>query len=221
MMGAPSWITDMLEKRDVAYESLHTSAAFLASQMPHGAQISHDCVASVVMIFADGRLVQLILPASRRVVLAQAGKLLAAGSIRMASKPEMERLFSDCDARSIPPLRRWKGVTVLMDFSMASTRNLLFQAGGNEHTIRMRFQDWFELVSPGLAFFTEAGHSSRRVTSTAEDRDEVASTRSAQAPLARTAAGSGNCLMQDSIPLQFPSPQEGHPAIGSGRHDSP
>jgi prolyl-tRNA editing enzyme YbaK/EbsC (Cys-tRNA(Pro) deacylase) len=164
MMVSPSWITDMLERRGVAYELLHTCAELMTRQMPHGAHKSQDCLASVVMIIADGRPVQLILPAGRRVVLAQARKLLAADSIRLASEMEMERFFSDCESRSIPPLRRWKGVTVLMDYSMASSQNLLFPAGGNEHMIRLRFEDWFGLVSPGVAFFTEAGLALRLTT---------------------------------------------------------
>lgn len=148
----------MLEKRGVAYESLHHRVALTARVEAHGKHIGGDCLAKVVMIIADRVPVQLILPASRSVVLDRVRKLLAADSIRLASEVEMERLFTDCAARSIPPLRRWKGVVVLMDFSMAGTRHLIFQAGGHEDTIRLIFQDWFELVSPGVAFFTEAAH---------------------------------------------------------------
>ena len=114
--------------------------------------------ASVVMIIADGRPVQLVLPANRRVVLARVQRLLAAKAVRLASEVEIERHFSTCETRSIPPPRLWKGVMVLMDFSMASTRSLVFQAGGYQKTIRLRFQDWLELVNPGVGFFTEAIH---------------------------------------------------------------
>jgi Ala-tRNA(Pro) deacylase len=154
-MTSTSWINEMLEKRGVPYELIQHTFAFTTAEATHGKHNSSDCLVRVDLIVADRRPVQLILPATRRVVLDRVRKLLAADSTRMASETEIERLCGGCEKRSIPPFRRWKGVIVLMDFSMASTRNLMFEAGEHEGIIRLSFQDWFELVSPGVAFFTE------------------------------------------------------------------
>ena len=109
---------------------------------------------------ADGRPVELILPASRRVVLDRVRKLLGANAIRLASEAEMERIFTDCETGAIPPLRHWNDVTVLMDASMALAPSLVFQAGTHEDAIRLKFQDWLELVTPRVEFFAVPEHAS-------------------------------------------------------------
>ena len=43
---------------------------------------------------------------------------------------------------------------MLMDVSMASTGEIVFQAGTHEEVVRMKFQDWFGLVGPLVASFT-------------------------------------------------------------------
>jgi hypothetical protein len=49
-----------------------------------------------------------------------------------------------------------------MDASMPNSSELVFQAGTHEDTIRLRFKDWLELVSPLVQIFTEPEHSAPR-----------------------------------------------------------
>jgi len=158
-MATANWIKSMLEKRGVAYEALHHRVAFTAQEVAQGEHLSGHCLAKVVVVIADGRPAELILPASRRVVLDCVRTLLGAGAVRLASEAEMERIFTDCETGAIPPLRHWKDVVVLMDVSMAATGELLFQAGTHEDVIRMKFQDWFHLVGPLVGAFTEPEHA--------------------------------------------------------------
>ena len=139
-MTSTRWIKDMLEKRGVAYESLHHRVAFTAQEVAQSEHISGDSLAKVVVVMADGRPVELILPASRRVVLDRVRKLLGANAVRLASEAEMERIFTDCETGAIPPFRHWKDVAVLMDASMSNARDLVFQAGTHEDAIRLKFQ---------------------------------------------------------------------------------
>lgn len=82
-MTSTKWIKDMLEKRGVAYESLHHRVAFTAQEVAQLEHISGESLAKVVVVITDGRPVELILPASRRVVLERVRKLL--GAMRFAS----------------------------------------------------------------------------------------------------------------------------------------
>jgi Ala-tRNA(Pro) deacylase len=158
-MPSTSWIKDMLEKRGVAFESLQHRVAFTAQEVAQSEHISGDNLAKVVVVIADGRPVELILPASRRVVLERVQKLLGASAIRLASEAEMERIFTDCETGAIPPLRHWKDVTVMMDSSMSNARELVFQAGTHEDSIRLNYQDWFALLNPRVEFFAVPEHA--------------------------------------------------------------
>jgi hypothetical protein len=146
--------------------------------------------------------VELIVPASRRVDLARVRELLGAENARLASEAEMDKVFTDCDTGAMPPLRHWKDVTVLMDASMSKARDLVFQAGTHEDTIRLRFQDWFELVQPLVQVFTEPEHPAPRAGFA--DREDVGSKESA-----RTAKKRAEELKRES----------GQPGGGKGRVD--
>jgi Ala-tRNA(Pro) deacylase len=182
-MATPAWIKQILEKRGVAYEEMHHRVAFTAQEVAESEHVSGNCVAKVVIVLADGRPVELIVPASRRVDLAAVRELLGAVNVHLASEAEMDRIFTDCDTGAIPPLRRWKDVTVLMDASMSDTKDLVFQAGTHEETIRLKFQDWFDLVHPLVQVFTEPEHSGPR--DGFADRQDVGSEASRQSVMAR------------------------------------
>src|SRR6516225_8743505 len=174
-MATATWIKNMLETRGVAYEELHHRVAFTAQEVAQSEHVSGHCLAKVVVAMADGQPVELILPASRRVVLDRVRRLLGASAVRLASEAEMDKTFTDCETGAIPPLRHWKDVTVLMDASMSYARDLVFQAGTHEDAIRMNFQDWLAMVSPRVEFFSEPEHSAAQVTFT--DRGDVETER--------------------------------------------
>jgi Ala-tRNA(Pro) deacylase len=154
----------MLERRGVSYEELHHRVAFTAQEVAQSEHISGHRLAKVVIAMADARPVELILPASRRVALDRVRTLLGADVVRLASEAEMERIFTDCETGAIPPLRHWKDVTVLMDASMPSAGDLVFQAGTHEDAIRLKYEDWLRLVNPRVESFTESEQASHRVT---------------------------------------------------------
>lgn len=170
-MATNAWIKGMLDRRGIAYDERHHRVEFTAQEVAQREHVTGRRVAKVVVIIADGRPVELILPASRRVVLGRVKDLLGAKEARLASEAEMDRIFTDCETGAIPPLRHWKDVEVLMDASMPGSGDLVFQAGTHEDVIRLGFRDWFELVKPRVGSFSEPEHEAHRHEFT--DRDDV------------------------------------------------
>jgi len=190
----------MLDKRGVAYEELHHRVAFTAQEVAQSEHISGNRMVKVVVVMADGRPVELILPASRRVVLDRVQKLLGANVVRLASEAEMERIFTDCETGAIPPLRHWKDVPVLMDASMSNVEQVVFPAGTHEDVIRLKIKDWLALVNPRVEFFTVPEHASARATFA--NREDVGTESSV-----RTSAAQGAESLRES----------GQPGGGRGR----
>jgi len=157
-MATATWVREELDQRGIRYEELHHPDAYTAQGVAQQEHVSGHRVAKVVGVMADGRPVELILPASRRVVLNRVGKLLGADDVRLACEAELGRIFLDCETGALAPLRRWKDVVVLMDASLSSAGNLVIPAGTDEQAIRLDFQDWFARVNPGVGFFTEPDH---------------------------------------------------------------
>jgi Ala-tRNA(Pro) deacylase len=149
----------MLELRGIPFEELHHTEAYTAQEVAQREHISGHRVAKVVVALADGRPVELILPASRHVNLTQVRTVLHAHEIRLATEAEMEKCFTDCEVGAIRALRHWKDVDVLMDRSLNVEGPILFQAGTHADAVRLNFRDWYEMVNPQVVAFSEPGEA--------------------------------------------------------------
>src|SRR5262245_62481419 len=114
-MTTASWIYQELDSRAIVCEVLQHADAFTAQEVAHAEHVSGHRVAKVVAVMANGRPVELILPASRRVNLERVGELLGARDVRLASEVELADYFTDCEVGAIPALRHWRDVEVIMD----------------------------------------------------------------------------------------------------------
>ena len=158
-MASPLWIRKMLELRGIAFEELHHPEAYTAQKVAEREHFSGHRLAKVVVVMADKRPVELVLPASRHVNLDRVRSVLGVQEIRLATEAEMEKFFDDCEVGAVPALRHWPGVDVLMDRSLNVEGDILFQAGTHADAVRLKFRDWYEMVSPQVATFSEPGLS--------------------------------------------------------------
>jgi Ala-tRNA(Pro) deacylase len=155
-MATPLWIRNMLRMRGIPFEELHHAEVYTAQEVAQREHVSGHRLAKVVVAMVDGRPVELIVPASRRVNLERVRAVLGAGAARLASEEEMAACFTDCEVGAIPALRHWKDVAVLMDRSLNVEGDIAFQAGTHQDAVRLNFRDWYELVQPQVATFSEA-----------------------------------------------------------------
>jgi len=145
----------MLEQRGVAFEETHHREVFTSQEVAQGEHISGHRLAKVVAVVADGRMIELVLPASRRVVLEKVRRMLGADQLRLASEPEMDRVFRDVDTGAIPALRHWNDVEVVMDESLRTEGRIVLQGGTHEDSISLDFREWYALVRPRVGAFSE------------------------------------------------------------------
>src|SRR5262249_31049892 len=124
-MATATWIRSELEQRGVPFQEVHHPEAFTAQAVAQCEHMSGHRVAKVVVVMADGRPVELILPASRRVLLDWVRALLGAREVRLANEEEMGRHFTDCERGAIPALRHWQDVPVLMDGALRVDGDIL------------------------------------------------------------------------------------------------
>lgn len=154
-MSTTFWIQDELEQQGIGYRATQHADAYTAQQVAQSEHISGHRVAKVVCVMADDWPVELVLPASRRVLLDWVGKLLHAKNIRLATEEEMAQYFTGCEPGAIPALRHWQGMDIVMDANLRVDGEILIQAGTHRDAIRMDFDDWFNLVNPRVELLTE------------------------------------------------------------------
>lgn len=155
-MSAKPWIRKHLQEAGVPFREVHHPDAFTAQQLAHHEHISGRRVAKVVIAYADGRPLLLVLPATHRVVLNWLRELTGARELRLGDESDLAALFPDCEIGAEPPLPR--GFQVWMDESMRVPDDILFSAGTHRDAVLMPFGRWFELVKPRVGSFAmEAG----------------------------------------------------------------
>ena len=154
-MATATWIREELDRQGVAYEELHHAEAYTAQEVAQHEHVSGHRVAKVVCVLADGRPVELVLPASRRVDLDRLRDILRANEVRLGSEKEMERCFPDCEVGAVPALRHWDGVEMIMDGHLCRGGDIFILGGTHRDAFRMRFDDWFALANPRVECFCE------------------------------------------------------------------
>ena len=147
-MATATWVRDELEEHGIAYEELHHPEAYTAQTLAQREHVSGHRVAKVVCVIMDGEPVELVIPASRRVNLDRAREVLGARDLRLATEDELQQYFTGCETGAIPALRHWQGIDVVMDGCLHLDGDILIQGGTHRDAIRMRFDDWFEMVQP-------------------------------------------------------------------------
>lgn len=152
-MAAKRWIRRMLERRGISYEVFHHAPAYTAQEVAASEHLSGHRLAKVVVVIADERPVELVLPASRHVSMNQIRGVLAAKNVRLASEEEMQEIFTDCEVGAIPPLPHGKEIEVVMDETLRVEGDIYFQAGTHEEVVQLKFEDWMNLVQPRVASF--------------------------------------------------------------------
>jgi Ala-tRNA(Pro) deacylase len=163
-MATATWIKSELEQQGIPYEERHHPEVFTSQAVAQCEHMSGHRVAKVVVAIADGRPIELILPASRQVNLERVREIVGAREVRLASEQELEKQFGECETGAIPALRHWRGVDVLMDSFMRVQGKILIQAGTHSDAVSVDFDDWFHLVQPWVASFSQRPDSTPRNT---------------------------------------------------------
>ncbi len=143
-----------LRAHHVPYLWQHHPQAFTAQQVAEAEQISSKLVAKVVVVFAGGEPLMLVLPANRRVDLEEVAAVVERRPVRLAEEHELKRLFPDCELGAMPPFGNLYGLPVLVDGALARDEEIVFQAGTHMDTLRLRYDDFARLVVPTIAYFT-------------------------------------------------------------------
>ena len=146
----------------VPFSMQHHPLAYTAHDVAASEHISNAQMVKVVMVVADGQLVMLAVPASRRVDEARVEATIGAQELRLAGEDEFASKFMDCDVGAMPPFGNLYGVPVYVDTMLADDDAITFRAGTHTETMTLKYVDFERLVRPRVARLTVADLSHRR-----------------------------------------------------------
>jgi Ala-tRNA(Pro) deacylase len=140
-----------LRENKVPFQVAHHPSAYTAQEVAAAEHIPGKMLAKVVIAFASGKMVMLVLPASLRVSPAEAGAALGVKELRLAHEGEFAPVFPDCELGAMPPFGNLYGLPVSVDKALAEDETIVFNAGTHTDTISMTYADFERLVRPTVA----------------------------------------------------------------------
>ncbi len=152
-MAIPSSISRYLERSGAKYSVVEHPVAYTAQEEAAAAHVPGREWAKAVVCMVDDQPTFAVLPADALVDFERLRAACGAASVRLANEDELRPLYSDCEVGAMPPFGPLYKQPVLVDRSLTSDPEILFNAGSHREAIRMRYKDFEELVKPKVADF--------------------------------------------------------------------
>ena len=148
-------LVHFLEQQHVPFVTIPHARAYTAQEIAASVHVPGQDVAKTVMVLADGKLTMAVVPATRRLDLVALKKSIGARKIRLATETEFEGVFPECEVGAMPPFGNLYDLPVVVDDSLKKDVEIVFNAGSHTETVKIRFDEFINLVKPTFASFTE------------------------------------------------------------------
>lgn len=148
-----SKLKEFLDSRSVKYVSIMHSPAFTAPEVAQSAHVAGRDFAKTIVVCTDAGMAMVVLPANRRIVMADLREMLQVPHVRLASEQEFRDLFPDCELGAMPPFGNLYGLPVYVAESLAEEAEIAFNAGTHTEVIKMRYEDFEALAKPVVLDF--------------------------------------------------------------------
>jgi Ala-tRNA(Pro) deacylase len=138
-----SVVTEHLEQRGSAFELLPHRQAYTSTDEARALGIDAGEVLKTLAIRTGSGYVLAVIPASRRLDLRLVRDALGDHQARLASEEELARDFAGYQLGALPPLGALLGCEVLIDPEVPEHDLVVFAAGTQTESVRMRTRELF------------------------------------------------------------------------------
>jgi Ala-tRNA(Pro) deacylase len=146
-------LKEFLKAQGVRYEVRSHRPAFTAQEVAAAEHVPGQDVAKVVIVCDGDERLMAVLPAPHHVDLQRLARATGRAKLRLAKESEFAGEFPGCDPGAMPPFGNLYAMPVWVDESLTRDREIVFNAGTHEQTIRMAYYDFARVVRPQVASF--------------------------------------------------------------------
>jgi Ala-tRNA(Pro) deacylase len=108
-----------------------------------------------VILRADERQIVAVLSANDAANLETLREEIGCGVLLLASESEFRDAFPTCKLGAMPPFGNIFNLPTYCEVNLSQNRDIEFNAGTYDETIRMRFEDYRRLVKPNMVHFAQ------------------------------------------------------------------
>lgn len=143
-------LKEFLDSHRVHYESIPHVQTFTAQRTAQSTHIKGKEMAKTVIVKIDGLMCMAVIPADHRISLEHLKDASGAESVELATEQEFCAMFPQCEVGAMPPFGNLFGMDVFVDNELTQDEEIAFNAGTHTEVIKMRYQDFVNLVQPEI-----------------------------------------------------------------------
>lgn len=147
-----------LDSKNIWYAHDRHPLAYTASEVAAAEHMPPRNFAKIVVVHSPDGYAMTVLPADRRVDLEELRLALGTANLRLANEAELQHLFGTCELGAMPPFgnETLYEIPVYVDGLLVTEEEIGFNAGTHRDVVRMRTEDWMDLVKPQVLAFATA-----------------------------------------------------------------
>lgn len=143
-------LVEFLDSNNVRYVNVTHSTAFTAQDVAQSAHIPGKEMAKTVIVWMDGAMAMVVLPASSMIDFTKLKEISQAKNVELASESEFKDRFPECEVGAMPPFGNLFNMRVIADTALSEDREISFNAGTHHELIRLSYANFEQLVKPTL-----------------------------------------------------------------------
>lgn len=143
-------LVEFLDSNNVRYVNVTHSTAFTAQDVAQSAHIPGKEMAKTVIVWMDGAMAMVVLPASSMIDFTKLKEFSQAKNVELASESEFKDRFPECEIGAMPPFGNLFNMRVIADTALSEDREISFNAGSHHELIRLSYANFEQLVKPTL-----------------------------------------------------------------------
>jgi Ala-tRNA(Pro) deacylase len=157
-------IQSFLQSRHIPFEVLLHPPAPSATRLAQSVHVPGQRVAKTVLTKAGSRYLLAVLPSTHRIDLPRLREVLGASDLSIATEPELNDVFVDCELGALPPFGRLYGLPTVIDASLSGGAEIVFEGNTRHEGVKMRYRDYEALEAPLRARFASPIAPKRKKT---------------------------------------------------------
>jgi len=147
-------LKSFLDNSNVKYLTISHSNAFTSQDIAASAHVAGKEFAKTVMIKIKGEMAMAVLPASYHIDFDTLRQIFGTKSVTLATEPEFNDRFPDCELGAMPPFGNLYGMEVYVAEPLTQNMEIAFNAGSHTELIRLSYADYERLVKPWVFNFS-------------------------------------------------------------------
>jgi Ala-tRNA(Pro) deacylase len=147
-------IISFLKEHAITYSEIKHEPVYTSEQAANVRGMSMESGAKSLLLKAENDFVLVVLPGDKRVDSKLLKTYLSMKKIRFATPDEVEKVMG-CQIGACYPFGNLIGIRTLIDTSMIANKEIFFNPGVHNKSIKMKWTDYQSVVKPELVSVSE------------------------------------------------------------------